>query len=66
MSPSSKLARPIYSRQYLDAHRQCDVVIQPHISMMSMIPNCASIRRMVRNGERAARVSLANCLALAV
>jgi NTE family protein len=66
MSPSSKLARPVYSRQYLDAYRQCDVVIQPHISMMSLIPNCASIHRMVRSGVRAARMSLAKCRALAV
>jgi NTE family protein len=66
MSTSSKLARPIYSRQYLDAYRQCDVVIQPHISVMSLIPNCASIHRMVRSGERAARMSVAKCRALAV
>jgi hypothetical protein len=66
MSPNSKLARPIYSRQYLDAYRQCDVVIQPQISIMSLIPNCESIHRMVRSGERAARASLAKCVALAV
>ena len=66
MSPNSKLARPMYSRQYLEAYRQCDVVIQPHISLMSLIPNCASIHRMVRSGERAARASLAKCAALAV
>jgi NTE family protein len=60
------LARPVYSRQYLDAHRQCDVVVQPRISLTSMIPNCASIHRMIRSGERAARMSLAKCRALAV
>ena len=66
MSPNSKLARPFYSRQYLQAYRQCDVVVQPHISLMSLIPNRASIHRMVRSGERAARASLAKCGALAV
>ena len=66
LSPTSKLARPVYSRQYLEAYRQCDVVIQPRISAMCMIPNCASIRRMIRSGERAARASLAKCAALAV
>jgi NTE family protein len=66
ISTRNKLAGPIYSRQYLEALRQCDVVIQPHISPLSMIPNCASIRRMIGNGERAARKSLADCPALAV
>lgn len=66
LSTTSRLARPVYSRQYLEAYRQCDVVIQPHISAMSMIPNCASIHRMVRSGERAAKTSLAKCPALAV
>jgi NTE family protein len=66
ISIHNKLARPIYSRQYLDAFRQCDVVIQPHISPLSMIPNSASIRRMIHNGEHAARKSLVQCQVLAV
>jgi NTE family protein len=66
VSPSGKLARQAYSRQYLEAYRQCDTVIQPHISVVSMIPNHASIRRMIQDGERAAKLSLANCPALAV
>lgn len=66
LSPTSKLARPVYSRQYVEAYRECDVVIQPRISPMCMIPNRASIHRMVRSGERAARASLAKCVALAV
>jgi NTE family protein len=66
VSPSGKLARQAYSRQYLDAYRQCDVVVQPHISAVSMIPNHASIRRMIHDGERAAKSSLAKCQALAL
>jgi NTE family protein len=66
VSPNGKLARQTYSRQYLEARRQCDAVVQPHISLVSMVPNHASIRRMVRDGERAAKSSLANCPALAV
>jgi NTE family protein len=63
---SGALARRVYSRQYLEAYRQCDVVIQPHISALSMMPNSASIRRMIRSGERAAKSALANCQALVV
>jgi NTE family protein len=66
LSPTSKLARPVYSRQYLEAYQECDVVIQPHISAMCLIPNSASIRRMIHSGEQAARASLAKCVALAV
>ena len=66
VSPSGKLARQAYSRQYLEAYNQCDVVVQPHISVASMIPNHASIRRMIHDGEQAAKSSLTNCPALAV
>jgi NTE family protein len=65
VSPTGKMAQHAYSRQYLEAYRQCDAVIQPHISVVSMIPNHASIRRMIQDGERAAKSSLANCPALA-
>lgn len=66
VSTDSKLARRVYSRQYLEAFQQCDVVIQPRISLLSMIPNVASIRSMVHSGEKAARAKLAACTALAV
>ncbi len=66
VSTSSRLARTAYSRQYLEAFRQCDVVVQPHISLLSMVPNHASIRHLIRSGELAARTSLGDCQALAV
>jgi NTE family protein len=66
VSTNGKLARQVYSRQYLEAYRQCDAVIQPRIALVSMIPNRASIHRMIRNGERAAESALADCQALAV
>jgi len=66
VSTNGKLARRVYSRQYLEAFRQCDVVIQPSISLLSMIPNTASIRSMIHSGEKAARAKLSACQALAV
>src|SRR5215469_9221168 len=66
VNPSGRLARQAYSRQYLEAYHHCDVVVQPHISVASMIPNHASIYRMVRDGERAAKSALAKCPGLAV
>jgi NTE family protein len=61
----NRFAGAFYSRQYLEACCQCDLVIQPRISLLSMIPNRASIRHMIRSGEQAARQSLAACPALA-
>jgi NTE family protein len=66
VSPNGRLARRVYSRQYLEAFRQCDVVIQPRISLLSMIPNAASIRSMIHSGEKAARAKLTACQALAM
>jgi NTE family protein len=66
VSTNGRLARRVYSRQYLEAFRQCDVVIQPRISLFSMIPDTASIRSMIHSGEKAARAKLAACQALAV
>ena len=65
VSPNGKLARQAYSRQYLDAYRQCDVVVQPNISLLDMIPNHASIHHMIRSGERAAKARLGKCRELA-
>jgi hypothetical protein len=65
VSPNGILARQAYSRQYLDAYRQCDVVVQPSISLLDMIPNHASIHHMIRSGERAAKAKLGKCLELA-
>lgn len=65
VSPNGKLARQAYSRQYLDAYRQCDVVVQPNISLLDMIPNHASIHHMIRSGERAAKAKLGKCQELA-
>jgi len=66
MSPNSKHARTLYSRQYVEAFRQCDVVVRPHIPFYTFIPNHASIQTLVRNGEKAARKTLPKCQALAV
>jgi predicted acylesterase/phospholipase RssA len=61
-----KLARPVYSRQYVEAYRQCDVVVQPHIAFYDLVPNHTSIRHMIHSGEQAAAASLAKCPVLAV
>jgi NTE family protein len=66
VSPNGKLARQAYSEQYLEAYWQCDVVIQPHIYLIDMIPNHFSIRHMIHSGERAARQKLGACQAFAM
>jgi NTE family protein len=66
MSANSKHARTLYSRQYVDAFRQCDAVVRPHIPFYTFIPNHASIRTLVRNGEKAAQRTLPKCQALTV
>lgn len=66
MSASSKHAQALYSRQYVEAFRQCDAVIRPHIPFYTFIPNHASIRALIHNGEKAARKTLPKCQALAV
>ena len=66
MSASSKHAQTLYSRQYVEAFRQCDAVVRPHIPFYTFIPNHASIRTLVHNGEKAAQKTLPKCRALAV
>jgi NTE family protein len=66
IKPDGKLARAVYSRQYVEAYRQCDVVVRPHIGFFDAVPNHTSIRHMIRSGERAASSALAKCQALAV
>ena len=66
MSASSKHAQTLYSRQYVEAFRQCDAVVRPHIPFYTFIPNHASIRTLVHNGEKAAQKTLPKCQALAV
>jgi NTE family protein len=61
-----KFGRQFYSGQYVEAYRQCDVVIRPHIAFFDFVPNRASIRNMIRSGERAASSALAECQTLAV
>lgn len=66
MSANSIHARTLYSRQYVEAFRQCDAVVRPHIPFYTFIPNHASIRTLIRNGEKAAQKTLPKCQALAV
>src|SRR5262249_16860231 len=66
VNADGKLARPLYSRQYVEAFRQCDLVVRPHIAFFDVVPNHASIRHMISSGEQTARSSLAKCEALAV
>ncbi|HKF23568.1 MAG TPA: patatin-like phospholipase family protein [Candidatus Angelobacter sp.] len=66
VKPDGKFSRQVYSRQYVEAYRQCDVVVHPRIAFYDVVPSVASIRRMIQSGEQAASVSLAKCRALAV
>ena len=63
---NSNHAQLLYSRQYVEAFLQCDALVQPHIPFYTFIPNHASIRALVHNGEKAARKTLAKCPALTV
>lgn len=66
VSANSKHARPLYSRQYVEAFRQCDAVVQPHIPFYTFIPNHTSIRTLIHSGEKAAQRTLPKCETLAV
>lgn len=66
MSASSKHAQKLYSRQYVEAFRQSDAVVRPHIPFYAFIPNQASIRTLIHNGEKAAQKTLSKCQALTV
>lgn len=66
VNANNKHARALYSRQYVEAFRQCDALVQPHIPFYTFIPSHASIRVLVHNGEKAARKTLPKCQALAV
>jgi len=66
IKPDGRFARQVYSRQYVEAYRQCDVVIRPHIAFLDMVPNHSSIRHMIQSGEQAASAPLAKYQALAV
>ena len=66
IKPDGKFARQVYSRQYVEAYRQCDVVVRPRITFFDVLPNHASIRHMIHSGERAASSALAQCQVLAV
>jgi hypothetical protein len=50
----------------VEAFHQCDAVVRPHIPFYTFIPNHASIRTLVRNGEKAAQRTLPKCQALTV
>jgi hypothetical protein len=66
VKPDGKFARQVYSRRYVEAYRQCDFVVRPHIAFYDVVPNQASIRHMIHSGEQAASASLAKCQSLAV
>lgn len=66
VSANSKHAQALYSRQYVEAFRHCDAVVQPHIPFYTLIPNHASIHALVHSGEKAARRTLSQCQALTV
>jgi predicted acylesterase/phospholipase RssA len=66
VNAGSRHARPLYSRQYVEAFRDCDTVVRPHIPFYTFIPNHASIRSLIQNGEKAARKTLPRCQALAI
>jgi NTE family protein len=57
-SVNGRLARPVYSKHYLEALRQCDLAIHSRIPSLGMVPNRSGIERLIHSGEIAAAETL--------
>ncbi len=56
---SSRFAERAYSRQYMEAIRNSDVVIHPRISAAGIVPGAFGMRSLIRSGEAAAEKAMA-------
>ena len=56
---SSRFAEQAYSRQYMDAVRNSDLVIHPLIPAAGIVPGLSGMRSLIRSGEAAAEKAMA-------
>ena len=56
---SSRFAEQAYSRQYMEAVRNSDVVIHPRIPAAGIVPGASGMRSLIRSGEAAAEKAVA-------
>ena len=56
---SSRFAERAYSRQYMEAIRNSDVVIHPRIPAAGIVPGAFGMRSLIRSGEAAAEKAMA-------
>lgn len=59
LAHSHPRAHRVYPRHYLDAVRNADVLIQPHIPTKVYLPGCVSIDYLIAAGEKATCQALA-------
>ena len=58
VSMSSRFAEQIYSRQYMEAVRNSDLLIHPRIPAAGIVPGHFGMRSLIRSGETAAALVL--------
>lgn len=56
---SSRFAQQAYSRQYMEAVRNSDLVIHPLIPAGGIVPGLSGMRSLIRSGEAAAEKAMA-------
>ena len=56
---SSRFAEQAYSRQYMEAVRNSDLVIHPLIPPAGIVPGLSGMRSLIRSGETAAEQAMA-------
>jgi NTE family protein len=57
---SSRFAEQAFSRQYMEAVRNSDVVIHPRIPAAGIIPGAFGMRSLIKSGEAAAEKAMAS------
>jgi NTE family protein len=58
-STSGRLAEHIYSRQYMEAFRNSDLMVHPQIPVGGILPGRRRMRSLIHSGEAAAEKALA-------
>jgi len=61
ISTGSRFAEQIYSRHYMEAVRNSDLVIHPRIPARGIVPGLFGMRSLIRSGETAAEKAMARC-----
>lgn len=61
---SGRFAEQAFSRQYMEAVRNSDVVIHPRIPAAGIVPGVFGMRSLIKSGEAAAETAVANWQAI--